>query len=132
MQQPPGDARPGDLSIPLAQHLAPEGCETDPFGEALPVHLAPQHTELDQPDQVVFGAAGAERAAADLSPILPCGELSAAQSTLLQLPVELPPKRQAAHGLAGASQGVLVVAGGCGGGHAQASLPAILLVGASL
>ena len=132
VQQAPGDAGSGDLSIPLAQNVPSQGRETDPFGEPLAVHLAAQHPQLDQPDQMIFGAVGTELAATDVVPILPCRELAAAEGALFQLLVEGKPKRQAAHRLVGAPQSVLVVAGGRWGGHAQASLAAILLVGAAL
>jgi len=132
MQHSPGDAGPGDLAIPLAQHLAAQGGEAHPFGEALAVHFAAQDPQLDQPDQVVFGAVGAEAAAAEGLPVAAAGQLGAAEGALLQLLVEAQPKRQAAHRLAGAPKGVLIGAGGGGGVHARGSLAAILLGAAAL
>jgi len=102
MQQAPGDAGPGDFSIPLAQHFPAQGCEAHPLGEALAVHFAAQDPELDQPDQMVFGAIGAQAAAAQAGPVGPGGQLAAAEGTVLQLPVKGQPEGQAAHGLAGA------------------------------
>ena len=128
MQQASWDACSGDFSIPTAQHLAAEGGEAHPFGEALTVHFAAQDPELDQPDQVVFGAVGAEAAAHDAAPVGSGGQLAAAEGALLQLLVESQPKRQAAHGLAGAVDGLLGLAVGGGGDHARGSLAVILLL----
>ena len=128
MQQAPGNAGPSDFSIPLAQHFAAQGGEAHPFGEALAVHFAAQDPELDQPDQVVFGAVGAEAAARDAAPVAAGGQLAAAEGALLQLLVEGQPKRQAAHRLAGAVDGLLGLAVGGGGDHARGSLAVILLL----
>ena len=128
MQQAPGDAGPRNFSIPWVQHFTAQRREAHPFGEALAVHLAAEHPQLDQPDQEVFGAVGAEAAATDAAPVGSRGQLGAAEGTVLQLPVEGQPKGQAAHGLAGALEGLLVRAGGRGGDHALGSLAVILLL----
>ena len=93
-----------------------------------PSDLAPQHPQLDQPNQEIFGAVGAQAAAAEAGPIAAGGQLGAAEGALLQLLIEGQPKGQAAHGLAGAPQGVLVGAGCGGSGHALGSLAVILLL----
>ena len=128
MQQPTGDAGSCDFSIPLTQHLAAQGGDAHPFGEALAVHFAAQHPQLDQPDQKVFCVVGAEAAATDAAPVAAGGQLGAAESALLQLLVEGQPKGQAAHRLARAFDGLLRLAGGGGGDHARGSLAVILLL----
>jgi len=128
MHQAPGDAGPSDFSIPLAQHFAAQGGESHPLGEALTVHFAAQDPQLDQPDQMVFRAVGAEAPASDAAPVGSGGQLAAAEGALLQLLVESQPKRQAAHGLAGAVDGLLGLAVGGGGDHARGSLTVILLL----
>ncbi len=107
MQQAPGDAGSGDFSIPLAQHVAAQGGKAHPLGEALAVHFAAQHPQLDQPDQMVFGAVGAEASATDAAPVAEGGQLAAAEGALLEFLVEGQPKGQAAHRLAGALDGLL-------------------------
>jgi hypothetical protein len=54
--------------------------------------------------------------------------LGAAEGSLLKLLVEGQTKRQAAHRLAGALDGLLALAGGGGGDHALSSLAVILLL----
>ena len=102
MEQSTGHAGPGDLPIPLAHHLAAEGCEADPFSQALAVHFPAQYADLDQPNQMVFGAVGREGAAAQLSPVGPVGQFVAAQGPMLKRGVEAPAKGQAAHRPTGA------------------------------
>lgn len=114
----------GDGVAPGFQHLPPQGGETHPFGEALAIHLTPQHTQLDQPDQIVFRARGAEAAAAEAGPVVAAGQLAAAEGALLERAVETQPERQAADGLARAPEGVLGSAGG--GDHAAAASAGIL------
>lgn len=128
MQQAPGDAGPGDFSIPPAQDLAAEGGKAHSFGEALTIHFAAQNPQLDQPDQMIFRAVGAEAAARDAAPVGSGGQLAAAEGALLQLLVEGQSKRQAAHRLAGAVDGLLGLAVGGGGDHALGSLAVILLL----
>jgi hypothetical protein len=45
-----------DFGGPERQHLPAEGGQPHPFGEALAVDFAPQHPQLDQPDEMVFAA----------------------------------------------------------------------------
>jgi len=127
MLQPAREAGAGDLVVPVRQGLAAQGCEPDPFGEPLSIHFAAQHPELDQPDQVVFGAAGPQALAAEQGPVRARRQLGAAQGASLEFAVEAEPKGEAAHSLPGPAQGsLLLAAGGCCG-HRGVSSAAIVL-----
>ena len=78
MEQATGDAGPGDLPVPLGHHLTAQGSEADPLGQALAVHFPAQDPQLDQPDQLIFRAVRREGAPAQLRPVPPVGQFSAA------------------------------------------------------
>lgn len=95
----------GDLLAPVGQHLAAQGGEPHPFGEALAIHLTPQHPQLDQPDQQVFGALRPKVPVAELMPVGVCADLAAAAGLKIELLIEAQPEWQAAQGLTGPLQG---------------------------
>ena len=94
-----------DLTAPLGQHVAAEGGEPHPLGEALTVDFPAQHPELDQPDEMVFTAPRAQAVAAEAIPVGMFAQLAAAEGAVLELAVEVEAKWQALHGPAGAHQG---------------------------
>ena len=123
MLQANGTAGAGNLARPLGQNFASHRREPHPLGEALAIHLPPQHSQLDQPHPLGFDSIGSERAPAEAPAVVPAAELIAAEGLLRHRSVKRQAKGQAAQGLAGALLGASVVEKGveehavdCGGG----------------
>ena len=118
---------------PGGDGVAAQGGEAHALGEALAVHLPPEHPQLDQPDQQVFGAVGGETVVAEALPVGVRGDLAAAAGLDVEFPVERQPERQAAHGEASPAQGslmlpaVLVIELGLWLAHASLLTDAIVL-----
>ncbi len=92
-----------NLSGDAAQQLAAHGRQAHPFGEALAIHFAAQHAQLDQPDQVALCRMGVQGGSAVGG--AGTGDGAAAQGRAGQRLVERTPERQAAQRLTGAPQG---------------------------
>ncbi len=98
-----------NLIGPLGQQRAAHRREAHPFGEALAIHLPPQHSQLDQPDPLGFDSIGSGGAPAEAPVVVPAAEFVAAEGLLRHRSVERQAKGQAAQGLAGALLGTPVV-----------------------
>lgn len=98
-----------NLIGPLGQQRAAHRGEAHPLGEALAIHLPPQHPQLDQPDPMGFDAIGREGPTAEAPVVVPAVELVAAEGLICHRFVKRQAKGQTAQGLAGALLGALVV-----------------------
>jgi hypothetical protein len=93
MEQPRPGGRVRNLARPARQHLASEGGESHPLGEALPIHFPTQHAKADQPDQLIFTARQTWKPRAEHLAVGPFRQFMAAQALVLEQNVEVPAKR---------------------------------------
>ncbi len=122
-----GEAGAGDLPGPLREDDSAQGCEADPFGQALAIDLTAEHAELDEPDEQVFAVVGGEALLAENRPIRAGGELGAAEGLLLEFLVKAAQKGEAAHGPLSPDQGPLLLLAKAGL-HQQVRWDLIILV----
>ena len=79
------------------------------MGEALAIHLAPEHPELDQPNPKGFSPLGSHGLGAEAQGIVAAAQLATAEGPLRHFLIERPAKGQAAQGLGGPARGPRVV-----------------------